>query len=333
MPRPTVLVALASATLLAGAACSSKPDKSGESSGSGSAAPAAPARAAAKAPPPPPPKPATTLAQIQKWAPATTHVEPSTLTVPGVDLFTLTDSRPSADDEVAPFKVAGVSGGAGGKIVEGRDLVRAAIDAKADKRAIAQVALWVAEDDGEILQAAKTREQHKAKVTPPTVTKNTLSFWVLTTDVPPQLEHGKLDLTTGDLELKTQPVRRDLAISNALRTLTSPSISRHVHAIKALADNCTDARARQSLLGSLSNHPRAITRAAIADEAPRCGAPAVDALIYAMERDRSGLVRTRAASALGKLGDARARPALAKAARGEDADLAWTAGNALKKIH
>jgi HEAT repeat protein len=52
-----------------------------------------------------------------------------------------------------------------------------------------------------------------------------------------------------------------------------------------------------------------------------------------MEHDRSGVVRTRAASALGKLGDARARPALAKAARGEDADLAWTAGNALKKIH
>jgi HEAT repeat protein len=96
---------------------------------------------------------------------------------------------------------------------------------------------------------------------------------------------------------------------------------------------CTDARARQSLLSSLSNHPRARTRAAIADEAPRCGAPAVDALIYAMEHDRSGLVRTRAASALGKLGDSRARPALAKAARGEDADLAWTANNALKKIH
>ena len=332
MPRPTVLVAVASAILLVGAACSSKPDKAGDSTGSAAAAPAGP-KAAAKAPPPPPPKPATTLAQIQKWAPPNTHVEPSTVTVPGIDLFTLADSRSSADDEVAPFKVAGVSGGPGGKIVEGRDLVRAAIEGKADKRTIAQVALWVVEDDGEILQAAKTRDQRKAKVAPPTVTKNTLSFWVLTTDVPPQLEHGKLDLTTGDLELTSPPVRRDIAISNALRTLTSPSVSRHVHAIKALADVCTEARARQSLLSSLANHPRARTRAAIADEAPRCGAPAVDALINVMEHDRSGLVRTRAASALGKLGDSRARPALAKAARGEDADLAWTANNALKKIH
>ena len=51
-----------------------------------------------------------------------------------------------------------------------------------------------------------------------------------------------------------------------------------------------------------------------------------------MQHDRSPLVRRQAAMALGRIGDARARPALAKAARGDDGDLAWTASNALKKI-
>ena len=328
-----ILVVLA-ATVVAGASCSSKSSSGGDPRGS--AAQAAVQGAEAKRtvkPAPAPPKPTSVLAQVQQWAPAGTRVESAGITVPGVELFTVTDGKPVADDEIAPFKLVGVAGGVGGKILEGRDLVRAAIEGKPERKTLAQVALWVAEDDGEILGAPKSREQRKAKVAPPTVARDTLAFWVLTTDVPRQIESARLDLTTGELALAPLPVRRDVAISNALRTLASPSISRHVHAIKALADACADPRARQGLLGSLANHPRIKTRAAIADEAPRCGAPAVDALINAMEHDRSGLVRTRAASGLGKLGDARARPALAKAARGEDADLAWTAGNALKKLH
>jgi hypothetical protein len=324
----TRLLVVIAASVLAGASCSSK---SSQDEQRGSAVHRAEAKRTVK-PAPAPPKPTSVLAQIQQWAPAGTRVESAGITVPGIELFTLTDGKPVADDEIAPFKLVGVSGGIGGKILEGRDLVRAAIEGKPDRKTLAQVALWVAEDDGEILGAPKTREQRKAKVAPPAIVRNTLTFSVLTTDVPRQIEQAKLDLATGELDLTLQPVKRDVAISNALRTLVSPSISRHVHAVRALSEACTDPRARQGLLGSLSSHPRAKTRAAIADEAPRCGAPAVDALINAMEHDRSGLVRTRAASALGKLGDSRARPALAKAARGEDADLAWTAGNALKKL-
>jgi HEAT repeat protein len=51
-----------------------------------------------------------------------------------------------------------------------------------------------------------------------------------------------------------------------------------------------------------------------------------------MEKDKSAMVRTRAASALGRLGDGRARPALAKAARSEDANLVWAAKNSLGKL-
>jgi HEAT repeat protein len=44
------------------------------------------------------------------------------------------------------------------------------------------------------------------------------------------------------------------------------------------------------------------------------------------------MVRSRAATALGRVGDKRARPALAKAAKSEDANLSWAANNALKKL-
>jgi hypothetical protein len=252
--------------------------------------------------------------------------------VSGIDLFLVSDGKPAPEDEGLPPRVVGVAGGPGGALLEGRDLVRAAIEAKADRKVIAQVALWVAQDDGAILDKAKTPEQRKARVGPPAVTGHTLGFWVLTTDPKPQVEHGQLDLSNGLLDLQPPPLPAKVAIDRAMITLGSVAVSRHAAAIRTLAAACADNRARQALLGALASHPRVKARAAIADEAHRCGPVAVDALVTAMERDRSALVRGQAAAALGRIGDARARPALAKAARGEDANLAWTAGNALKKI-
>jgi HEAT repeat protein len=51
-----------------------------------------------------------------------------------------------------------------------------------------------------------------------------------------------------------------------------------------------------------------------------------------MEQDGSRVVRAEDAAALGRIGDPRARPALAKAVRSDDANLAYAAGNALKKL-
>jgi hypothetical protein len=278
-------------------------------------------------------KPASELAQLQQWAPSGAKLVPADLQVPGIALFQMADAKPSADDESLSPKLVGVAGGPGGKILDGRDLVRAVIEAKAPPAALAQVAMWVALDDGKLLSAATTRQQRKAKVGPPAITGNALSFWATTTDVPPLLEHGKVDLATGMLDLVPQPRPLKIVIANAMTTLDSVAVSRHVAAIKALAQVCSDPRARQVLLAALGNHPRDKARAAIADEAHRCGPPVVDGLINAMERDHSGLVRREAAAALGRIGDPRARPALAKAVRGEDANLAYTAGNALKKLH
>jgi hypothetical protein len=325
--HPPRLIVLLSASLLA--ACSSHPTQgTGGAAGSGSAIGSAGSGSQAAAAP----KPASTREQVQRWAPADTKVAPAGLAVPGIDLFLVSDSKPAPEDDGLPPKVVGVAGGAGGQLLEGRDLVRAVIEAKAAGKAVAQVALWVAQDDGAILEAPKTPEQRKAKVGPPAATGNTLGFWVLTTDLPPQAEHGQLDLTNGLLELQPLPLPPKLAIDHAMTTLGSVAVSRHVSAIRTLAATCADSRARQALLGALAGHPRIKARAAVADEAHHCGPAAVDALINAMEHDRSALVRRQAAAALGRIGDARARPALAKAARGEDANLAWTAGNALKKI-
>jgi hypothetical protein len=291
---------------------------SAEAAGSGSAAAAA--------------KPASALAQVQQGAPAGATVAPAEVAVPGIDLFLVTDRAPTPDDEGMPPRAVGVAGGAGGKLLEGRELLKAAADARPDRKVLAQVALWVALDDGKLLDAAKGRDQKAAKVRPPAVTGEALSFWAMTTDVPPQLEHGKLDLASGALTLEPRPQPLKITVNNAMATLGSSAVSRHVHAAQALAAACSDTRARQVLLAALASHPRVKTRAAIAEEARHCGAAAVDALINAMQQDKSGLVRSEAARALGRIGDARARPALAKAARGDDANLAYSASSALKKI-
>jgi len=331
-----LLLLLVPASLLA--ACSSHPSQgAGSAAGSGSAPVTIASGSGSAGQAATAPKPASTLEQVQRWAPADAKIEPAGVAVPGIDLFLVSDGKPAPEDEGLPPRVVGVAGGPGGALLEGRDLVRAVIERSeigggADRKVIAQVALWVAQDDGAILDKAKTPEQRKARVGPPAVTGGTLGFWVLTTDPKPQVEHVQLDLSNGLLELQPLPEPAKLAIDRAILTLSSPAVSRHAAAIRTLAAACADSRARQALLGALASHPRVKARAAAADEAHRCGSAAVDALVTAMERDRSALVRQQAAAALGRIGDARARPALARASRGEDANLAWTAGNALKKL-
>lgn len=318
------VIALVSASMLATAACNSHPAQgTGGRAGSGGRG------SQAEAPPPPP---ASALEQVQRWAPADTRAAPAEIAAPGVELFVVTDSRAVPEADALPARLVGVTGGAGGKILEGRELVRAVIAGKPDRKALARIALWAAQDDGEVLGAPNSRAQKQARVGPPAVVRNALVFWVWTTDVPRAVEKATLDLATGALALDPLPVPRAVAISNAMTTLAGAGASRHAGAIKVLADACAEPRARQGLLAALANHARVKTRAAVADAAPRCGGAVVDPLINAMEHDRSALVKSRAAAALGRIGDARARPALAKAARGDDANLAWTANHALEKI-
>jgi len=320
------LIALASVGLLVTASCESKPTKSGSGS-AGSAATGHPAAA----PPPAPAKPASTLAQIEAWAPKGSIVAAASLTVPGVELFAVTPAKPS-DEDFPAGALVGVVGGAGGKIVEGRELIVAAAAGKPDAKTLARVVMWTAQDDGELLEAATTPEQRKAKVTAPAIKGTTLKLWVWTTDAPRILERGSADLATGAVDLGPLPTKPELMISQAILTLSGTSVRRHGPAIQVLAARCANPRARQSLFAAMSSHTRDRTRAAITDEVYKCGAPSVDPLIYAMENDKAAMVRARAATGLGRAGDPRARFALAKAARSEDANLAWAAKSALAKL-
>jgi len=327
MLRVTVVLA----SLIAVAACKSDDKKpateskvgsAGSGTGTGSAGSAAPVAA----------KPASTLEQVKAWAPKGTTVKAAELKVPGVELFAVMQDKLTEDDYEAGA-LAGVVGGQGGKVVEGRELIKAVGDAKADAKTIARVALWAYQEEGELLDKPGNREQTKAHVTAPTIKGTTLKLWVWLDDPPKLLERGTVELATGALELGPLPVKPDVLISNAIRTLAASNVRRYPRAIELLAKTCAEPRSQQTLFAVLSSHARDQTRVAVTEEIHKCGAVAVDPLIFSMEHDKSAMVRAAAATALGRVGAGRARPALAKAARGEDANLVWAAKNALSKIN
>lgn len=330
MPR---LVDLISASVLAFTACSPHPAQ-------GNGGPPGPAETGSQTmtkptSPPPASPPKTTLEQVQRWAPAGARVSPTELKVTGVELFAVRDDRPVPADAYSGGTLVGVVGGLGGKIVERDELVRAVIAAKPDARTLARVALWVARREGEILEAPRTDEQRKAKVGPPAIAGGALVFWVWTAGVGRMLQHARLDLATGALELGAAPAgpgAADDAIAQAIAMLASPGATMHGAALKTLAGACTNPKARQALLDALAHHGRDETRRLAALESRACGAAAVDPLIHALEHDRSADVQAQAVATLGDIGDPRARPALEKAARSEDYGLAIVAKDALKKL-
>jgi hypothetical protein len=270
------------------------------------------------------------LEQVQKAAPGM-KASPAELKVTGIELFVVSDAKPAPDGTRIADKIVGVVGGAGGKIVEGNELVRAVLAARPDPTTLARVALQVAQYDAEILEAPTTAEQRKAKVRPPRFVGKALVFWVSTLGVPRRVEQGKLDRTTGAFDIAVPPALRAGAITSALVALVDPNIAIDQSAIRMLAGACADPRVKNALLTSLAGHPHLETRAALADVLHHCGPDAIQPLSTAMQQDRA-LVRSRAATGLGRIGDGRARPALGKATKSDDANLAWAAKNALGKL-
>src|SRR6185369_16736596 len=134
------------------------------------AAAPAPAAPAAK-----PAAPASSLALVQGWAPKGSQVAPVELSVPGLELFTVTDGKPAGEGEYAGGMLVGVTGGAAGKVLEGRELVQAAIAGKPDRKVLAQLAMRVAQRDeeGDLLDRATTAAQRKAKVAAPAIKGDT----------------------------------------------------------------------------------------------------------------------------------------------------------------
>jgi len=282
--------------------------------------------------PSPPTKPKTTLEQVQQAYPGY-HAGPAGMTVPGVELFALTTDRPVPQDADNLPRIVAIAGGLGSPILEGRDVTRAAIKGTKDPALLAQIALAVERRNGEILTAPKNDQQKQAKVVPPALAGNTVTFWVWTSGVGRMLMLAKLDLASGALELGGPPVSRDDQIAQAIEALAGTSLAMHEHAIGTLAAACaSDPKARTALFDAMAHHAREETRAVAVDASPACGPAAIDTLIKILENDAASTVRWKAAKALGDIGDKKAKPALEKAATSSDANVKSAATRALGKL-
>jgi hypothetical protein len=273
-------------------------------------------------------KPASAIELVQAAVPKGSKVAPADLKVDGIELFAATSATPSDED----YERGRLFGVAGGKLLEGRDLIKAVGETKADAKTIARIALWAYQEDGELLDKATGPEQTQAHVAAPARKGSVIKLWVFLADQPPVLERGTIDLTTGALDLGPLPAKPDVLISSAIRTMQHDNVRRYPRALDLLASTCAEPRSRQALFALLSSHAREQTRIAVTEVIHKCGPAAVDPLVFSMEHDKAEIVRVAAATALGRVGDGRARPALARAARGEDANLVYAAKSALDKI-
>lgn len=181
MPRA---IGILFATLLA-ATCGQRSMQAG---GVSSGAPANESQAAAA--------PETRLQQVQRWAGDDASVTEAGVAVTGLELFVVRGNRPVPPDGYSGGTLVGV---AGGKIVEGRGLVQAAIAAKPPARTLAQIVLWAAKRQAEFLDTPQNDLERRARVAPPAIVGSTLVFWVWTRGKHRLLEVGTLDLSSGGL--------------------------------------------------------------------------------------------------------------------------------------
>lgn len=277
-------------------------------------------------------QPKTTLAQVQQAYP-TERADLAALEVPGMELFALYTEREVPQDSENHPRIVAIVGGLGSPILEKRDVTIAASKATKDPVLLAKVVMAVEEQGGELLLAPETDEHRKAKVGRPAIAGSTLTFWVWTSGVGRMLRFAKVDLATGSFDFTAPPVSTHDRIAQAAEALAGTSLSMHARALETLSAACaSDSRARSALLDTLSRHNREETRAAAADIAAVCGAAAIDMLIQAMEKDASSTVRWKAAKGLGDIGDAKAKPALEKAAKSSDRNVQSAASRALEKL-
>ena len=277
--------------------------------------------------------PKTTLEQVERAYPHS-EIGRFQIAVPGVELFTLSSDRPVPQDAESLPPIVAIAGGVGSPILEGLEVTRAAIKATKDPETLARIAMAVERQGGELLAAPKNDEQKRANVGPPTIDGNTLTFWIWTSGVGRMLRFARVDLSSGAFAFAAPPGARNDRIPRAIEGLASTSVSLHDLAIETLSAACaTDDKARTALLDAAAHHKREGTRASAVDASPACGTAAIETLIQVLEHDASSSVRWKAAKALGKIGDSKAKPALEKAAKSSDADVSAEARDALEKLH
>lgn len=287
--------------------------------------------------------PTSTLEQVKRWAPAgkavgsvaTSQVGSSGVDVPGVDLFMVSDPKqPIPADGTLAYQIVAVAGGVGKPIIEGKvEVLRAVIAATSEPMTLARAALLVHDRAGEVLTKAEDDRQRKAQVAPPVARGDAIIFFMRTSGMGRELLRGRLELQSATLELASPPVAQGDAIANAISALAGTNLSLQRTAIATLSAACaTDPAARKGLIDAIGKLANDELRGLAAVGAGACGVDAVDTLIRVLEHDKSVLVQSQAAAGLGKIGNAKARPALTKAAASADPGVSWTAKKALESL-
>lgn len=273
--------------------------------------------------------PKTVLEQVRRWAPPGSVVTEAGFQVPGVELFRISDGKPLPQDAYPTYMIVAVAGGLGQPILQGDEAMRAVIRATRDPVKLAEIALAINRRAALLLRDPRDIQQRNKGVAGPAIAGNSLDFWIMTGSPGMTLMRARLDLATGKLELGDPASSSDDVIADAIKALAGAN---YEGALDTLKQHCTDAKARTALFDALANASKEDLRwrAAMAVEA--CDASAVEPLIKALETDKSVTVRTAAARVLGRLRDPRAKPALEKASREQDAHLASAARDALREL-
>lgn len=125
----------------------------------------------------------------------------------------------------------------------------------------------------------------------------------------------------------------DGALAEARKGLFSDSNALQQLAVDKLVSLASDPRAVALLTEAVQSHGSPFARGIAAAGLGRCKAvAAVPVLSVVLRKDKDAAVRKSAVEALGKIGDAAARPALTEASGDEDEEVKWAAARALKKL-
>jgi hypothetical protein len=257
--------------------------------------------------------PKSTIDLVRQSVSPDVNVQGPAMQVAGLDVFELVPEHGNSTGAVV----------AGGKVLQGLDGLRAVMSATQDTEQIASVALLFAGwgQGSDILDT-------------PTRSGDTLTFKVHGGPGKALDYDATVDLTTGNVNAtpSQQAMSAGDVVTRAIQLLPSKNKTDWSMAIAGLAEQCTASKpARDALLGAIKSHVSAEARVEAAKAAAACGPAAVDTLVAALDDPDTNL-QAWAASSLGKIGDARARPGLEKAAKSSDAGVQYAAQSALKKL-
>jgi HEAT repeat protein len=170
-------------------------------------------------------------------------------------------------------------------------------------------------------------------VTAPRIAGRTLEFFFQRRDM------GGVELLRASVNLDRPTLQTAVAgagagdpVAQARAALASDNPGSESAAIDALVERC-GAGAAGLLAETARTHKRPTTRAQASLALGRChDGDSVAALTGVLAGDADAQVRGRAASALGVIGDAAARPALERALSDSDPGVQYIAKKALKKL-